>query len=71
MEEPAPPAPPALRVVRGDPTPDELAALTAVVLARGAALSAVGEPVAGPPPVPGWLRPSLHRPAGAWRTFPR
>lgn len=67
----APTAPPALRVVRGAPTPDELAALTAVVLARRAAVPSTGAPAASPAPVPGWLRPSPHHPAGAWRTFPR
>ncbi|MER7224784.1 acyl-CoA carboxylase subunit epsilon [Streptomyces rubradiris] len=67
----APTAPPALRVVRGDPTPDELAALTAVVLARGAAGPPPGDPVTAPVPAPGWLRPGRHHPAGAWRTFPR
>ena len=33
--EPAAPAAPLLRVVRGEPTPDELAALVAVLTARG------------------------------------
>jgi len=33
-----------LRVVKGDPTPEELAALVAVVAARAAAPSATAEP---------------------------
>ncbi len=65
----APPARPVLRVVRGDPTPEELAALLAVVGARGSA-------AAPPPPPPRSLwsargrslrRPLPHGP-GAWRS---
>jgi hypothetical protein len=57
---------PLLRVVRGNPTPEELAALIAVVTARGAG----GEPE--PAPVrPLWGRPILRAPLhagpGAWR----
>jgi hypothetical protein len=58
-----------LRVVRGEPTPEELAALTAVVTAGAPAESAPTEP-----PTPGrWNDPShAHRrywPAGpgGWR----
>ena len=56
---------PLLRVVRGNPTPEELAALIAVVSSRGAA---VDEPA----PVRSlWGRPSLrqplHRGVGAWK----
>ncbi|MER7048024.1 acyl-CoA carboxylase epsilon subunit [Streptomyces jumonjinensis] len=67
------PTAPRLRVVRGEPTPDELAALTAVVAARGAARPPAADPAgpAGPAPVPGWRLPGPHHPAGAWRTFPR
>ncbi|MFT4188110.1 MAG: acyl-CoA carboxylase epsilon subunit, partial [Aeromicrobium sp.] len=36
------PAAPALRVVKGEPTPEELAALVAVVAARSAAAAAAG-----------------------------
>jgi len=62
---------PLLRVVRGNPTPEELAALVAVVATRGSA-----EP--DPAPVRSlWARPVLrtalpHGP-GAWRasTLPR
>jgi hypothetical protein len=61
-------AKPALRVVKGDPTPEELAALVAVVAARRA-------DVAEPPPRrrPVWGHPSgaMRRPhragPGAWR----
>lgn len=35
--DPTPPARPLLRVVRGEPTPEELAALVAVLAARAAA----------------------------------
>lgn len=53
---------PLLRVVRGDPSPEELAAVVAVLAARASAGSAT------PPPAPpnGWRRP-LDRGPGAWR----
>jgi len=51
---------PFLRVVRGDATPEELAALVAVLAAAG------GEPAAAPRRVPAWSAP--HR--GLRRTFP-
>ena len=61
---------PALRVVRGDATPEEIAALVAVLLAR----SAAGEVPAPAPLVPSaWsdrsrlLRRPLFPGAGAWR----
>jgi acyl-CoA carboxylase epsilon subunit len=65
----SPDAPPLLRVVKGDPTPEELAALVAVVSARRAG-------AAEPPPRrrPLWGHPSaaMRRPhragPGAWRT---
>ena len=57
---------PLLRVVRGEPTAEELAALVAVVTA-GAAVTA---PAAAPPPSL-WGRPVLRSPLhpgpGAWR----
>ena len=62
---------PLLRVVRGNPSPEELAALIAVVSARG---GEVDEPA---PPHSPWGRPSLrstlHPGPGAWRasTLPR
>ena len=56
---------PLLRVVRGNPTPEELAALIAVVASRGGA---------EPEPTPArslWARPVLRTPLptgpGAWR----
>jgi hypothetical protein len=63
-----PPATPLLRVVRGDPTPEELAALLAVVTARGTAAVE-----AAPAPPSRWASraASLRRPLspgpGAWR----
>lgn len=60
-------APPVLRVVKGDPTPEELAALVTV-------LASLGGPAAPPARrTPSWNAPRrLHRPAhppgpGAWR----
>ena len=62
------PARPLLRVVRGNPSPEELAALIAVVSARG---SGAAEPEPAPPSR--WAsrsallrRPLPHGP-GAWR----
>ncbi len=51
-----------LRIVRGDPTPEELAALVAVL-----AVASGGEKAAGPPtPVAQWAPPArLMRPAVA------
>ena len=71
MSQPPPvePARPALRIVRGDPSAEELAALTAVV---AAAAQAGGEPESAP--VRGrWsdpahsLRRPLHPGVGGWR----
>lgn len=70
-QESAPPAPPLLRVVSGNPSPEELAALVAVVAAASG-----GE---GAPDTSGsrsqWAAPArLHRgavqpgPAGSWWT---
>lgn len=61
---------PFLRVVSGDPTPDELAAVTVVL----AALARSGERPTSPPPAGGWTDLSLRIrrvPApgpGAWRS---
>ena len=58
-----------LRVVRGDPTAEELAALVAVVAARSAAAEAVREPRRRS----AWADPALlvrppHQPGpGGWR----
>jgi hypothetical protein len=63
---------PLLRVVRGNPTDEELAALLAVVAARGSAAAPEPAPVR-----PLWGRPvlrsALHPGPGAWRasTLPR
>jgi Acyl-CoA carboxylase epsilon subunit len=60
---------PVLRVVRGEPTPEELAALIAVVAARAAAGSA--EPPAEPKSVwrdrSRYVRTTLPHGPGAWR----
>ena len=58
---------PLLRVVRGDPSPEELAALVAVVATRATASAAELEPHVRPlwgRPV---LRPVLTPGPGAWR----
>lgn len=54
--------PPTLRIVRGDPTPEELAALVAVLAAASG-----GDELAAPGgPVPQWAPPArLMRPAVA------
>ncbi|MCK8677735.1 MULTISPECIES: acyl-CoA carboxylase epsilon subunit [Streptomyces] len=59
-----------LRILRGAPTPTELAALTAVLTALAAAPA--GEPPAAPPPGRrrahwdrGWR---AHAPSGSWRS---
>jgi len=70
QEEVVPPGPrrPALRIVKGDPTPEEIAALVAVLARRGSG--------AAPPPPPRrseWashhrrMRPVVHPAPGAWR----
>jgi hypothetical protein len=66
-QEPNAGEPPLLRVVKGDPTPDELAALVAVVAARGSA----GDEPPRRRPVWGHPRDAMrheHRAGpGAWR----
>jgi hypothetical protein len=63
----APSSRPVLSVVRGEPTPEQLAALTAVIAARASA--APDDEPAAPPSL--WGRPQLRRPLpsgpGAWR----
>ena len=66
-----PPGRPLLRVVRGDATPEELAALVAVLAARSG--GAAPEP---PAPPSAWSRPQPRRPLpaagpGAWRAAAR
>ncbi|HEX5496448.1 MAG TPA: acyl-CoA carboxylase subunit epsilon [Mycobacteriales bacterium] len=67
--EPDPPPVAVVRVVRGDPTPEELAALVTVLTTVAA-----GAPAARPTPAgSGWgdrgslLRRPLHPGPGAWR----
>jgi hypothetical protein len=62
-----------LRIVKGDPTPEELAALVAVLAGRGGGEEPAPEPV----PVGAWsdrsrqLRRPLRRGPGAWRASGR
>lgn len=65
-EHPSEHTAPEFRIVRGRPTPEEIAATTAVLclLLRGGPPDDAG-PVSA---TPGWLRPLPHVPAGAWRT---
>ena len=69
-ETPAAVDQPVLRVVRGDATPEEVAALVAVLAARGGG-------VPEEPPAPSaWSRPQPRRPLplpgpGAWRAAAR
>jgi hypothetical protein len=65
-----PPLEPALRVVRGDATPEEVAALVAVLAARG------GPAEAEVPRTSAWSRPQPRAPLpapgpGAWRAAAR
>jgi Acyl-CoA carboxylase epsilon subunit len=61
---------PVLRVIRGDASAEEIAALVAVLMARAAA---VGEPEAPAPARSAWsersrlVRQPLHPGPGAWR----
>lgn len=61
MTDPVDPPRPLLQVVRGEPTPEELAALVAVVAARSAAAASAGTPERPRPA--GWAskRPALRR----------
>ena len=62
------PVRPLLTVLRGEPTPEQLAALVAVVSSRATAAAAED---AGPPAPSLWARPVLRTPLspgpGAWR----
>ncbi|MFD6099544.1 acyl-CoA carboxylase subunit epsilon [Nocardiopsis flavescens] len=66
--------PPHLVVVRGEPTDEELAALTAVLAARAAAARAGARVPAAPERTSAWrdrargLRAPLRPGPGAWRT---
>jgi hypothetical protein len=61
---------PRLTIVRGDPTPEQIAALVAVLTAR---LQSAGQARAGAAPRSGWssrsrmMREPLSRGPGAWR----
>ena len=61
-------AKPVLRLVRGNPTPEELGAVVALLAARSAG---VRDEPAGAAPVPLWSVPRLRAPLapgpGAWR----
>ncbi|MFD3590363.1 acyl-CoA carboxylase epsilon subunit [Streptomyces sp. NPDC058683] len=59
-----------IRVVKGAASPAELAALTTVLLARAAALTAVDPCPLESRPVAGWRRPerlAAHRDPRGWR----
>jgi hypothetical protein len=57
-----------LQVVRGDPTPEEIAALVAVLTARARAAAGPGPERRSAWADPGRrLRPGLHHGPGAWR----
>ena len=66
-----PAAAPLLRVVRGNPSPEQLAALLVVVAARSGGGAAAPEPLAGS----GWnspesrLRHPRHPGPGAWQAW--
>ena len=66
-------AAPHLRVVRGDPTSAELAAVVAVLAARSAAAAAAPSPEAGPASRSEWaskarlIRQMVPAGPGAWR----
>jgi hypothetical protein len=72
-ETPAAPVQPVLRVVRGDLTSEELAALVAVVAARNAAAAHAAANASGPRPRSEWGHPAraVRRPLrvgpDAWR----
>ncbi|MER7042560.1 acyl-CoA carboxylase epsilon subunit [Streptomyces microflavus] len=58
------------RIVRGQPTAADLAALTAVLLSRIAAAEPYGDDCAGPSRTAGWRRPERaapHRDPRGWR----
>jgi len=69
-QAPAEPAHPLLRVVRGEPTAEELGALVAVLAARGSEAASAPSPRAGG----GWsdhargMRTALPHGPGRWRS---
>jgi acyl-CoA carboxylase epsilon subunit len=72
------PAKPVLRVVRGNPTPEEIAAVVSVLTARASAAGAGARTDAAPPETPsGWndrsraLRIPLPHGPDAWRASAR
>jgi len=77
------PEPPLLRIVKGDPSPEELAALVAVVSTLSAGTPWAGSPSTGaqaagnPMPTPEWgahhrkLRGTHRHAPGAWRATAR
>ena len=76
MSEAPQQTPERIRVVRGNPTPEELAAAVAVMRARvAAAAAAEADADPGPPPASAWSHPARTVPRrlpapgpGAWRT---
>ena len=68
-------APPLLRIVKGDPTPEEVAALVSVVSAMAAGAAEAASKQATPKPA--WsahhrkLRGTHRHGPGAWRTHAR
>lgn len=62
---------PTLRIVRGDATPEEIAAIVALLGARSGGSTEQAKPAR---PVGGWAdprrlaRPPIHTGPGAWRT---
>ena len=58
---------PVLTVIRGEPTPEQLAALLAVVVARGSSGGAAAEPQARSLWATPVLRGALAHGPGAWR----
>jgi Acyl-CoA carboxylase epsilon subunit len=64
---------PFLRVIKGDASDEEIAALVAAIVAVTAARSGVGGGQAPPPVMQSWneksrlMRPAVHPSAGGWR----
>lgn len=55
-------APPTVRIVRGEPTPEEIAALIAVIARRGSGVTAPS----APPKPSGWTDRSRYVRTGLW-----